>query len=43
MLTTHIKKENIFGVFLSFANFYLFLVMQIFMDFMQSFESSKDK
>ena len=43
MLTTHIKKENIFGVFLSFANFYLFLVMQIFMDFMQGFESSKDK
>ena len=33
MLTTHIKKENIFGVFLSFANFYLFLVMQFFYGF----------
>ena len=43
MLTTHIKKENIFGAFLGFAIFYLFLVMQIFMDFMQGFESSKDK
>ena len=51
MLTTHIKR-NIFGIFLSFANFYLFLVMQIFMDFlvlqifmgfMQGYESSKDK
>ena len=51
MLTTHIKR-NIFGVFLSFANFYLFLVMQIFMDFlilqifmgfMQGYESSKEK
>ena len=30
MLTTHIKR-NIFGVFLSFANFYLFLVMQMFL------------
>ena len=34
MLTTHIKKQvNIWG-FLSFANFYLILVMQIFMNFL---------
>ena len=34
MLTTHIGKQvNIFWVFLSFAKFYLILVMQIFMDF----------
>ena len=32
MLTTHIKR-NFFGVFLSFANFYLFLVMQFFYGF----------
>ena len=37
MLTTHTRKQVIFfGFFLSFANFYLILVMQIFMDF-QSF------
>jgi len=35
MLTTHIKKQvNVFWGFLSFANFYLILVMQIFMDFL---------
>ena len=35
MLTTHIGKQvNIFWVFLSFAKFYLILVMQIFMDFL---------
>ena len=35
MLTTHIGKQvNIFGFFLSFASFYLVLVMQIFMDFL---------
>ena len=34
MLTTHTGKQVIFfGFFLSFANFYLILVMQIFMDF----------
>jgi hypothetical protein len=34
MLTTHTGKQvNIFGFFLGFANFYLILVMQIFMDF----------
>ena len=34
MLTTHIRKQvNIFWVFIGFANFYLILVMQIFMDF----------
>ena len=34
MLTTHTGKQvNIYWVFLSFANFYLILVMQIFMDF----------
>ena len=33
MLTTHIGKQvNIFWVFLSFAKFYLILVMQFFMD-----------
>ena len=35
MLTTHIRKQvNIFGFFLSFASFYLVLVMQFFMDFL---------
>jgi len=35
MLTTHIGKQvNIFWVFLSFAKFYLILVMQFFMDFL---------
>jgi len=35
MLTTHIRKQvNIFGFFLSFASFYLVLVMQTFMDFL---------
>ena len=35
MLTTHIRKQvNIFLGFLSFANFYLILVMQIFMEFL---------
>ena len=35
MLTTHIGKQvNIFGFFISFASFYLVLVMQIFMDFL---------
>ena len=34
MLTKHTGKQvNIFGFFLGFANFYLILVMQIFMDF----------
>ena len=34
MLTTHTRKQvNIFEFFLSFAIFYLILVMQIFMDF----------
>ena len=33
MLTTHIKRKY-FWCFLSFANFYLILVMQIFMDFL---------
>jgi hypothetical protein len=51
MLTTHIKK-NYFWCFPNFANFYLFLVvqifmvflfLQIFMGFMQGYESSKDK
>ena len=51
MLTTHTGKQVIFFVFfLSFANFYLILVMQIFMDFqnfviffgfIQGFESGK--
>ena len=51
MLATHIKE--IFLVFiLSFANFYLFLVIQTFMDFlilqifmgfMQGYKSSKDE
>ena len=48
MLTTHIIE--IFWCILSFVNFYLFLVMQIFMDFlilqifmgfMQGYESGK--
>ena len=35
MLTTHIGKQvNIFGFVLSFASFYLVLVMQFFMDFL---------
>ena len=51
MLTTHIKGKY-FWFFLSFANFILFLVMQIFKDFlilqifmgsMQGYKSSKDK
>ena len=33
MLTTHIKARKYFWGFLSFANFYFLLVMQIFMDF----------
>ena len=34
MLTTHTGKQvNIFWFFLGFTNFYLILVMQIFMDF----------
>ena len=41
MLTTHIKIKY-FWCFLNFVNFYLFLVMQIFMDFMQGYESSKE-
>ena len=47
----HRLNEIFFWCFLSFANFYLFLVMQIimgflilqiFMGFMQGYESSKD-
>ena len=50
MLTTHVKE--IFLVFSKFckilfvfgyANFYGFLILQIFMGFMQGYESSKDK
>ena len=33
MLTTHIKARKYFWGFLSFANFYFLLDMQIFMDF----------
>ena len=50
MLTTHIKK-NIFGVskFCKFLFVFVmqifmdFLVLQIFMGFMQGYESNKDK
>ena len=51
MLTTHIKRKH-FWCFPGFVNFYLFFVMQMFMDFlilqffmgfMQGYESSKDK
>ena len=34
MFTTHTRKQvNIFGFLKDFANFYLILVMQFFMDF----------